>query len=485
MKKKIIIALSVFFLIFILSSVYIITNIESATATLNTLIKLHRIEITREQLLIEIKRAQSDLYLKNTRYARTMDTVVAHVLVMTSVVNECFNCHHTETVNKQLENFRERIEQYKNALSRVFTIRANQRRLEAEENNAFKIGTDLIDEVDAVTRMTSQKLAERTDTALKDIARTKRILFLLLAAVPLITLGLSIVFLQRFTGPVDKLLTATRRLKSGELEYRIQGLQDEYGEVAASFNEMASSLREHYLRMQWAEQILVLSELAGGLAHEMRNPLAGIKSSMEVMLGDPSNVPNNREIIVEVIEQVRRIEITLKSLFNFARPSKPKFIAVNMNDVLNATVALAQRHPLFIPSESKKIIVVKEFDANLPEVMADPVQLQQAIINLLLNAADAMNEGGSITLKTSLNERARSLCVIIMDTGKGIDSSVIGKIFLPFFTTKAKGTGLGLAITKRLLEQHGGSITVDSTAGSGATFTLTLPLERHEEVQLL
>jgi signal transduction histidine kinase len=476
MKKKIIIALSVFSLLFLLSGAYIIMSIENSTKTLNNLILLHRIEINREQFLIQLKGTQSDLYLRNTRHARSMDAVVNHVQTMTSMVNDCFNCHHTETTVKRLEDLRERIEQYKTGLSRAFTIRANRSRLEVEEDIAFKIGTDLIEEINVITNMTSQRLAERTGAVSKDIAHMKTILYILIFAVPLIALGLAIVFLRGFTGPVDKLLTATRRLKSGELEYRIHGLQDEYGEVAASFNDMASSLREHYLRMQWAEQIVVLSELAGGLAHEIRNPLGGIRASMEVLLADPGTSSENKGIVVKVIDQVKRIEILLKSLFNFARPPKPNLMPVNVNDILDASVSLARKHPFFLSDGLRKIEVIKDFEMDMPEIIADPFQIQQVIMNLLLNAADAIEKEGTITLKTSRDEESRCLRVTIADTGKGIESDVIGKIFLPFFTTKPKGTGLGLAITKRLVEQHGGNIQVDSAA-SGAVFTFTLPLK--------
>lgn len=477
MKKKIIIALGAFFLIFLLSGVYIVTTIETATTKLDNLIRLHRIEILREHLLIQLKRAQSDLYLKNTRYARSIDTVVTHVRTMDTALDACFNCHHAESVMEQLNDLKTRIDQYKNALSRVFTIRANRSRLEAEEDGAFRIGTELITEVDAITTMTGRKLEERTRSAFRDIARTKTIIFLLLAAVPLVALALSIVFLRGFTRPVDVLLTATRRLKAGELSYRIEGLQDEYGEVASSFNEMASSLKEHYLRMQWAEQIVVLGELAGGLAHEMKNPLAGIKASMEVLSRDATIAEENRDILRKVIEQIKRIEVLLKSLLNFARPPKPQFMRVDVNDVLDATISLAQKHPLFLSENPRPIAIVKDFDVRLPETMADPLQLQQVFLNLLLNAADAMPDGGTLTARTVHTAKPPVLSVSIKDTGKGVDPNVIEKIFLPFFTTKPKGTGLGLAITKRLVEQHGGSIHVANGPDGGASFVVTLPVQ--------
>ena len=480
MKRKIVIALSVFFLIFLISGIYILTTIQKTTSEVDNLIRLHQIGILREHLLVQLKRAQSDLYLKNTRYARSIDTVVTHVQTMDSSLSACFSCHHADNVTKKLDDLRNRFQQYKNALSRVFTIRANRSRLEEEEDTAFKIGTELISEVDEITTMTNKKLEERTRAALKDITRTKNILYVLLAGVPLVLLGLSIVFLRGFTRPVDTLLTATRQLKAGDLDYRIKGLQDEYGEVATSFNEMASSLKEHYLRMQWAEQVVVLGELAGGLAHEIKNPIAGIKGAMEVLSSSSSLPKGNKDIFLKVIEQIERIEVLLKSLLNFAQPPKPAFLYVDVNNVLDTTISLAEKHPLFLSNNSRSITIVRAFDSRLPKIMADPIQLQQVFMNLLLNAADAMPGGGTLTTQTLLEDASRFLRITITDTGKGIDKSIINKIFLPFFTTKTKGTGLGLAITKRLVGQHGGSIHVANNPGGGASFTIDLPVKPEE-----
>jgi signal transduction histidine kinase len=456
MKRKIIIALSIFSLFFLFGGIYLATTIEKATTEVDNLIRLHRIEILREHLLIKLKRIQSDLYLKNTRYALDIDTVVTHVQTMDTAVSACFDCHHAASVANKLENLKNRIEQYKSALSRVFTIRANKSRLELEEDAAFKMGTELITEVDDITTMTNQKLQDRTQTALADIARTKNILYLLLAAGPLVALCLSVVFLRGITKPVDVLLTAS------------------------SFNEMASSLKEHYLRMQWAEQVVVLGELAGGLAHEMKNPIAGIKGSMEVLSGNPSLSAEAKDILLKVIEQIERIERLLKNLLNFAQPPKPQFLYVDVNDVSDTTITLAEKHPLFLSNTSRKITIVKSFDPRLPKTMADPFQLQQVFMNLLLNAADAMPNGGTLTVKTLHEAASPFLRVTITDTGSGIDKSVIQKIFLPFFTTKPKGTGLGLAITKRLVEQHGGNIRVANNPDGGASFTIDLPINPGE-----
>ncbi len=478
MKRKIVIALSAFSLLFLLGGVYIAATIEQATSEVDNLLRLHRIEILREHLLIELKRAQSDLYLKNTRHAQSIDTVVDHVQTMSTALNDCFSCHHSESVVTRLNDLKNQVEQYKGALGRVFTMRANKKRLEAEEDNAYRLGTELISEADDLTTITNRRLNERTQAALKDIKRTKNLLYLILIVVPVAVLSLSIFFFRGFTKPVDVLVTATRQLKAGELNYRIEGLKDEYGQVASAFNEMAVSLKEHYLRMQWAEQIVVLGELAGGLAHEMMNPIGGIQGAAQVLSGHPAISEEHRDILLKMVGQTERIESLLRSLLSFAQPPKPSFLLINVNEVLEKTISLAERHPLFLSKKSGSLAIVKNLDPRLPKTLVDPVQLQQVFMNLLLNAADAMPNGGRLTVQTSHEEASPVLQVAIKDTGSGIDMSMVDKIFQPFFTTKPKGTGLGLSITRRLVEQHGGSIRVANNPTGGASFTIDLPVTR-------
>jgi len=480
MKQKIIIALSVFSLLFLLGGIYIAVTIEQATSEVDNLLRLHRIEILREHLLIELKRTQSDLYLKNTRYAESLDTVVSHVQTMNTALSGCFGCHHSEPVLARLNHLKNQVEQYERALSRVFTMRANKNRVEAEEDIAYRVGMELASETDNLTAMTNRRLSERTKVALKDITHTKNIVYLILVVVPLAVLGLSVFFFRGFTRPVDVLVTATEQLKAGDLNYRIEGLKDEYMEVAAAFNEMASSLKEHSLRMQWAEQIVVLGELAGGLAHEMMNPLGGIKGAAQVLSENPAISEDHRDILLKIVGQTERIEVLIKSLLNFAQPPKPNFLLINVNEVFEKTISLAERHPLFLSRKSMGMTIMKNFDPRLPKTMADPIQLQQVFMNLLLNAADAMPNGGTLTVQTSFEEASQFLHATIRDTGSGIDKSMIDKIFQPFFTTKPKGTGLGLSITRRLVEQHGGSIRVVNHPSGGASFTIDLPVKPAE-----
>lgn len=481
MKKRIVIGLSTFSLIFFLGGIYIILTIEKATSTLDNLIKLHQVAILREQLLIDVKRVQSDLAYKHTQYARELDTIVSNVILMGKEANKCLGCHHSEQVMDKIKDLINHIHTYKDALSRVLTIRANIKRLEVEDDIAYQVGEELINRLNNMISMTKARLDQKTHSSLQEIGGMKILLFLLIALGPLLAIGLAVFFIKGFTKPLNTLLLATRKLKSGDLSFRIQGLKDEFGEVASSFNEMAGSLKEQMHKMQRAEQMTTFGQMAAGMVHEIKNPLAGIKAAIELMAEEIALSAENKDILSKVISEIRRIESLMKSLLDFARPPKPQFMQVNLNHILEGTLDFLIHQPSFSQSKKEPIAIVQNLDAHLPEIVADPQQLRQIFINLLLNAHEAMAHEGTITVNTS-HDSSYAIEISISDTGKGINKDIQEKIFQPFFTTKPKGTGLGLAISKQLIEQNGGTISAENNPDGGATFRIKIPIVQPERI---
>lgn len=245
-------------------------------------------------------------------------------------------------------------------------------------------------------------------------------------------------------------------------------------------NDTAAALKEHFRRMQWVEQIVILSRMAGNLSYEIKNPLAGIKAATEVLSTDSALSSERRDVLRQVLEQIRKMEVILRGFLNFAKPPKPHFVPVGLNNVLDATVGFAVWHPAFSSRKGNSITIVKDYGANLPDIFADPVQLQQVFMNLLINSAEAMHAAGTITVHSSLTGDKRSVLIRLADTGHGIDDETAGKMFQPFFTTKAGGTGLGLAVTKKLIEQHGGQIRVVNNHDRGVSFTILIPIRIDE-----
>jgi two-component system sensor histidine kinase AtoS len=236
--------------------------------------------------------------------------------------------------------------------------------------------------------------------------------------------------------------------------------------------------------LQRTEQLKLVGEWAAELAHEIKNPLAGIKGTMEVLVDEPNISEDDKTLIRKAVDEIKRIELLIKSLLNFAKPPELQLIPTELNDLLDKTIAFSLKHPSLSANSPKQIKVFKDFDSHLPETMADPMQLQQVFLNLMFNAIEAMPDGGSLAIKTSYDNTQDSVQIAIADTGKGIEQTLLDEIFQPFFTTKRKGSGLGLAITRRLVEQHGGTLYVESTPNKGTVFIVSLQLLHDEKEQI-
>ena len=307
---------------------------------------------------------------------------------------------------------------------------------------------------------------------------TNRNLLIMYGAVIFVLVGIVLwLLIVRFVSqPVDELLTQMRRVETGDLAARASSQRvDEIGELERGFNGMVASLdlakRElhdsHEKQIQQASRLASVGQLAAGLAHEIRNPLAGIAAAVEVLAENRDS--RDREITQEIQVQVKRLNTTLSDLLNFARPREPEIAPCDLVDLVRRILALVRSD-----AQKHHIEVVEELPADLPAIKADATQIQQAVLNLLLNAIQAMPDGGTLTVRVAA-EMAR-MRLTIQDTGGGIPADIREKIFAPFFTTKHRGTGLGLAITRTIMEKHGGTIRVDSEVGCGTMFTLEFGL---------
>ena len=476
MKRKVIIGLAIYSVVFLLAGWYIIHTIRTATISLDRLITLHQVEILREHYLLEVKRVQADLTLIDTPYSRSFDTVVKHILDMGKIIDTCFDCHHSARGTERLNDLKKQTGMYEEALSRVLTIRANASRLAAEQNAAFRIGEGLIAQINEVIAFTTSSLGEKTQKAMNEIERTRYFLSALLVLGPLVSVLLGFAFISGLTRPVKILVESTRRLKGGELDHRVPRLKDEFGELAEAFNEMAESLKEQIQKMRRTEQMVVVGELAAGLAHEIKNPMAGIKVAMSVLSEESYISSEDRAVLQKVIAEITQLEGLMKNFLNFTKPQKPRLEPVNVNQVLNTTLTFHLKHQALGTGESGKIRIVKEL-GELPQTLADPTQLQQIFLNLFLNALHAMPHGGELGIRTHLEGDGKMIRIEISDTGIGIREDLINKVFQPFFTTKQKGTGLGLAISRQMIEQHDGTISVANRPGGGVLFAILLPVK--------
>jgi two-component system, NtrC family, sensor kinase len=224
-------------------------------------------------------------------------------------------------------------------------------------------------------------------------------------------------------------------------------------------------------RLQQTERLKALGTLAAGIAHEIRNPLATINFNAQLLHRELSLTAAQSQMFSDVLIEVKKIDHIVQQVLSFARPRQPQFLPNQLNDVVRNCHDLAKVH-----MRKASIEVVLDLDEEIPAFIMDFNQISQVIMNLIINAIDAMVDGGRLTLKTRVERDPDAVVLTVSDTGPGILPADVSRIFDPFFTRKPDGTGLGLSISRQILDKHGAFIEVNSVFGPGCTFQVTFPL---------
>jgi len=222
--------------------------------------------------------------------------------------------------------------------------------------------------------------------------------------------------------------------------------------------------------MMQQDKLASIGRLSAGVAHEINNPLTTILTTAMLIQEDIDSKNPMYEELGTITNEALRCRKIVASLLDFARQTKPTKKYHNINDIIIECIGLTRKQ-----AEFKDVQILKALSEQVPELLLDKEQIQQALINLILNATDATDPGGKITVSTALSPDNQFVNITVSDTGKGIAAEVVDKIFEPFFTTREIGTGLGLAITHGIIGRHGGDIRVQSRPGQGTTFTIRLP----------
>jgi PAS domain S-box-containing protein len=254
-------------------------------------------------------------------------------------------------------------------------------------------------------------------------------------------------------------------------------IRDDNGNVAGSSSVVkdVSSIRNLEKQLADTEHLATLGELSAGLAHEIKNPLAGIKGAIDVIRDSPSISEIHREVLGDVIHEVNRIDKIVRDLLNYAKPKPPSHSSIDLPELAQRILAMASSS-----SKHSSIPIRLVQKAPIPRFTGDETQLEQILQNLLLNAQNAMPpSGGHIEVVLDYNNESYTIYIDVKDDGPGIPEDIRKRIFLPFFTTRTDGAGLGLATCLKNVQYHGGSIEVHSMVGKGTEFHISIPLISH------
>lgn len=327
-------------------------------------------------------------------------------------------------------------------------------------------------------------------------AQNRMVIFAIIAFL-VISVTISISISRYVTRPVRELVTATRQVAEGDLDYSIsiKG-EDEIAQLASSFRHMTSDLKkaddklvewgktlEHKVQERTEElrktenqliqsdKVASLGKLAAGVAHEINSPLTGVLTYSSLLLKGKKEDDPEREDLEVIVNETNRCKKIVRGLLDYARQTAPQKTPSDINEVIDKCIDLIAHQ-----ASLQSVRIERKLRPDLPKIMIDVGQIQQVIINILLNAIEAMPQGGTLTISSGREDQM--VILGFADTGTGIPEDILPKILDPFFTTKeqGKGTGLGLSVSYGIIERHRGKLQVKSKVGEGTTFTVRLPI---------
>jgi len=319
-----------------------------------------------------------------------------------------------------------------------------------------------------------------------DIKQQTVLAFLSIALIGvLVSTVLSYLLSRSISGPIKKLVLASKEVASGNLDTKVEiTTTDELGKLAYTFNKMALALRERddklkeftRSKIMESERLALIGQLAANVAHELNNPLTGIITYSHLLLEQTKAEDPTKDFLQKIVNQADRCKEIIKGLLDFSRQKKPDITLCDVNSVLMDCISLVENQALF-----HNIQIQSGLNIDLPRVVIDPSQIERVFMNMIINAAEAMEGNGQLEIVSRFNRDKGCIEIEFTDTGSGIEKENLEKIFDPFFTTKDTGHGLGLAICYGIIKEHKGTILVESEVGKGTTFNVRLPVSLGEE----
>jgi len=328
-----------------------------------------------------------------------------------------------------------------------------------------------------------KKMHEKSIDEQREMLRksTRNIFVFVLAqilGIVIVTIVLTLIIIKQVMRPIREILLrnedAEIPLQTGD---EIKNLSRVVNGMAAEIDQAHISLEKSRAHLIQSEKLATVGKLAAGMAHSVRNPLTSVKMRIFSLERSLRLNPMQKDDLEVISEEIRHIDTILKSFLEFARPPKLRFQMVSPSDVVDTAIQLL-RHRF----ETYKTTVQVNRKMRLPRISADSDQLKEVLVNLMINACEAMGEGGFIHIVEEMGKHRSfgdAVTIRIEDSGPGIPEEILEKIFEPFYSIKEEGSGLGLSIAKRIIEDHGGEISAGSREGKGAVFSIVLPMKEN------
>jgi len=483
LRTKLILGFAIIVILMVLMAIITLHNLNkinqaNKNAEKQSLIAQYSSQI--EIAILECRRAEKNYWL------RKKNIYITEVKAQLDKIAHNIELIKSKSPNKKLLNQINKIallsdEYYKDYIKSVRSFRAGKRMGDIlNENNHFIIVSRKLQKLAPLLAEESRK---KMQTEIQRTERIKiravRIIFSWIISSIIIGFLIVLYITQHFIKSTSTLMNTMKKIEAGNYQARLNiKSKDEFGVLGGYFNEMLNKIEEgrnkrKVLQQQIAnaEKLASLGRLAAGIAHEINNPLTGVLTYSHLLLkkaqeGDPQK--NKLRIIVKETTRCREI---VKTLLNFARQTKPDINPANINEIIERSLSLVKNQASF-----QNIKIIKELNQSLPLIAVDPNQIQQVFINILLNAQEAMPDGGKLAISSNLHNKFVE--TKFTDTGCGIPKEEINKIFDPFYTTKqeSQGTGLGLAVSYGIIEQHHGDIEIKSKVNKGTTVIIKLPI---------
>ena len=463
-----------------LISIFLAFFLLSAITSLTAMFMLSRINLRVQYVAItdkfaneiqEARRGEKNYFLYNS----DLSTVLHHFRAATTLLNQAtIELGHVVS-RKEIDDIHQYITKYQELIEEL--IREDKKPAFKTTKRYSEISTSLRDYGSKILEIAfdiSEKERQLIDSTMSTATRIQIILLIIL-------LPLSIFIASYFTRHVIKrlsrLMDVTQKFAAGNFTpvTPTRKYMDEFTHVAIALNNMMYEMEKRQHLLVESHKLRAIGNLTAGVAHELNNPLNNIILTAEMMKEGFNDLSEEErlDMVNDLVVQGERAQKVVSNLLDFARESETKSENLYVDKLIDETIQLAKNQ-----IKLSKINIQTKFDKNLPPFYGDRNLLIQVFLNLLINAIDAMDDGGVISATVSREKRTGFISIQISDTGSGIPHHLIKSIFNPFFTTKptSKGTGLGLSVSKGIIEKHGGDIEVESRVNEGTTFTVHLPI---------